>query len=230
MQEKTWIRPDGQPGDILKLWPRVMAAVGAIAKSHSASGVPYRFRSIEDILPPLQGSMLELGVVVQVSVPEGSHDRVAGKNGTMNQSFVKIALTFIAPDGTSLVQEAMGEALDSSDKATGKAQTNAVKIALLNGLMTPTNDKKRDPDTARPEPDGGRWSNMATAVANHVNACVTAEQVAAILEGEAFGDLRGKERQEVGRLAASKWQQFTGRKWEPKDKGRQARKPPPQTG
>jgi hypothetical protein len=207
---QSWMKPDGSPGQILTLWPKVMAAVGKVEKSRSGAGITYKFRSIEDVVLKLQPALIELGLSCTVAVDELEHERIPTKTGgTIGLARLKLRLRFIAPDGTWIEQESYGEAMDTSDKATNKAETAAVKNCLLHGLQIPTGDHKRDPDTQRPEPgkgdQRGRWSRMAGAVLQQINAAKDASEVARIMDGEAYKAVPKNEAAAVRKLAAQRY-------------------------
>ena len=60
----------------------------------------------------------------------------------MGHVTVVVAYTFTAPDGSSIVTSAAGEAMDSGDKATPKAMSVAYRTALLQALCLPTDESR----------------------------------------------------------------------------------------
>jgi hypothetical protein len=58
---------------------------------------------------------------------------------------------FYCIDGSNVSTTVIGEAMDSGDKATNKAMSIALKYALLQALLIPTEDEK-DPDLKTLEP------------------------------------------------------------------------------
>lgn len=71
---------------------------------------------------------------------------------------VKGSFSFAAPDDSALVCECFGEAMDSGDKATTKAQSVAFRTALFQQFVVPTM-------AMDPEADGDEGSAPAEALA-----------------------------------------------------------------
>lgn len=209
----TWMRPDGQPGQILAVWPQLMEAVGAVAKEHKAQGVPYKFRSIEDVVARLQPALVKLGVTCAITTSALQRSSIpTAKGGSMQAAAVHVRLRFIAPDGTWLDLESDGAALDSSDKDVNKATTAAVKNALLHGLMIRTEDPKRDPDSSRPDPsEGPRWSRKAAAVVKQIEKCSSPEEVHALMESDAYKSVPEREARDVRDVAVAAYKRLLAR-------------------
>jgi hypothetical protein len=77
---------------------------------------------------------------------------VSGANGSTVWTTAQVTLTYVFTslvDGSTVEFEAAGEGRDSSDKATAKAMTMALKSALSQAFMLATDDE--DPDATRPE-------------------------------------------------------------------------------
>jgi hypothetical protein len=53
-----------------------------------------------------------------------------------------IKFTFYTTDGSSVSAVGIGHALDTSDKATNKAQSSALKYALMQTFLIPTEEDK----------------------------------------------------------------------------------------
>lgn len=214
-EREPWMRPSGEPGAILALWPKLMAAVGPIDKAHRSNEVPYKFRAIDDVLVRLQPALIEHGVTVTVSTLglERSY-RTTAKGGLIGSARVHVLLRFIAPDGTWLELESDGEAIDTSDKATGKAITGGVKSALLYGLMIPTGDLKRDPDASRPalDPDKPRpLSAEATIVIARLKAATSTADVRAVMDDPAYKAIPASEAARVQKVTVSRWKKLLAR-------------------
>jgi hypothetical protein len=62
----------------------------------------------------------------------------------------KLKFTFWAEDGSSVSSIVFGEALDMGDKAGNKCMSIALKYALLQTFMIPTEDMQ-DPDSVSPQ-------------------------------------------------------------------------------
>jgi hypothetical protein len=58
---------------------------------------------------------------------------------------LKMRYSFVAADGSSIATDAVGEGMDSGDKASAKAMSIAQKYAILQTFLVPTEDAK-DPE------------------------------------------------------------------------------------
>jgi hypothetical protein len=92
-------------------------------------------------------AFLSVGVTIKPKVVEKSSHavEVGHKKTNMMAASVTMAYTLTAPDGSTDVWEAPGEAFDYGDKAMSKATSVAYRTAMLQGLCLPTDSP--DPDT-----------------------------------------------------------------------------------
>lgn len=60
----------------------------------------------------------------------------------------KYRFTFYADDGSSISCETMGECIENGDKGIGKTASYALKTALLQTFLIPTEDDSKDPDSS----------------------------------------------------------------------------------
>ena len=81
----------------------------------------------------------------------GRSDTTTSKGNKMRECTVTVSWMVMGPKGDTLpvLLKTRGEALDSADKGTAKAQSVALRVLLLTGGLTPTHDK--DPDADRHE-------------------------------------------------------------------------------
>jgi hypothetical protein len=89
--------------------------------------------------------------VLPVSVEPSYRDTKTSKGNAMHECTVTVSWMVIGPAGDTLPQllESAGEALDSADKGTAKAQSVALRVLLLTAGMVPTGDP--DPDSVNVE-------------------------------------------------------------------------------
>lgn len=130
------------------LMPRVMASVGAIGKTQENKEQNFLFRGIDDALNAVHGALVEHGVHYAPEVLSSAYDEYETKRGTrMRSCTVRVRYRFYGPAGDHFDMVTDGESADSGDKSTGKAQSIALKFALLHGLCIPTKDMQvDDPD------------------------------------------------------------------------------------
>jgi hypothetical protein len=119
-----------------------LAKVG-ISKSrkNQTPGAQYNFRGIDEVYNTLAPLMADNGLCILPRIVEHSlTERGKTRNGNAIYSAIVTAeFDFVsADDGTIHVVRTMGEAMDSSDKATNKAMSAAYKYAALMTFAIPT--------------------------------------------------------------------------------------------
>ncbi len=136
--------------DIYHAIPLIIGDLPAIGKDREMTEVPrYKYRGIEDILPPIKRLFARYGVhltpVFDVLVDEPT---TTSTGKPSRRVVVKGMFRFSANDGSFVAAQTIGEAMDSGDKATNKAMTAALKAALVQTFSISDGD---DPDHHRPE-------------------------------------------------------------------------------
>jgi hypothetical protein len=130
---------------------KVMKDVGAVKKGERNKSQGYVFRGVDAVVNAVYPAFVEHGISVQPNVRSFEYGTVeVGKDRTvMGHARVIVEYTFTsAEDGSAVTASAAGEAFDSGDKATPKAMSVALRTALLQSLMLPTDD---------PEPDASSY-------------------------------------------------------------------------
>lgn len=133
-------------------WLRVRREIRAIAKGelYNALGTKFNFRGVDTVVNVFGPVTLKHGVNVMSSKVEATYGEKSTKNGgKMRECSVLVTWTIMGPMGDTLTLQTMGEALDTADKSTTKAQSVALRTLLLGFGLTPTHDK--DPDADRHE-------------------------------------------------------------------------------
>jgi hypothetical protein len=182
-----WERPvDDHPLSAPEALAEVMRRVPAIAKGRT-SDQGYKFRGIDDVFASLHDLFAEVGLVVLPRPVERIGEvRLVGSKGDRSQyvTHLLVEFRFLASDGTSEVCSAWGEGSDMGDKATQKAHSQALKSALLETFLIPTEDSARDePDATNPDPGRaftGEEVARATRAFDAALAADTVEQLAGI--------------------------------------------------
>lgn len=142
--------PDMVPVGIA--WLRVRRDIRAIGKGelYNALGTKFNFRGVDTVVNVFGPVTLKHGVNVMSSKVEATYGEKTTKNGgKMRECSVLVTWTIMGPMGDTLTLQTMGEALDTADKSTTKAQSVALRTLLLGFGLTPTHDK--DPDADRIE-------------------------------------------------------------------------------
>lgn len=135
---------------------KAMGEIGAISKdkkSTNASGkVMYSFRGIDDVYNALNPVMAKYGLFVTPEIlDQKREERKTASGGALIYTILTIRFSVFAPDGSSVSMTVIGEAMDSGDKSTNKAMSIALKYAMFQLFMIPTEDIK-DPDAEVHEP------------------------------------------------------------------------------
>lgn len=139
--------PDGRAvTTVVQALTGVMSDVKAVRKDSFNEQGRFHFRGIDAVVNAVQPALIKHGVVIAPKVLTYEHGSVVvGKNRTeMSHATMTVRFTFYGPEGDSIEAETAAEAMDSGDKSTSKAHSVAMRTALLQVLMLPTDDV--DPD------------------------------------------------------------------------------------
>lgn len=134
-----------RPGLILKKIPQIMKAVGAIGKDRTNDVQRYKFRGIEDIYNTFHPVLSEMGVfcvpeVLERQCTEIESVNAQGQRKMSYRTILKVRHRFYAEDGSYVDATTIGEGLDTSDKASNKAMSAAMKYAFIELFSIPTQD------------------------------------------------------------------------------------------
>lgn len=132
-----------------------LAAAKGIAKRMRADlgGAKVNFRGIEDAMNEMVTVLIEAGITIS---PEYSDpvitERAKAEGKATRFIVVKGTFTFTAEDMSTMRCSYYGEAMDSGDKAMVKAQSIALRTALFQTFVVPTQATAIDPESD-PESD-----------------------------------------------------------------------------
>ncbi|OPC83052.1 hypothetical protein B4N89_20800 [Embleya scabrispora] len=131
-------------------WLRVRRDIRFIGKGeqYNGGGTRFAFRGVDTVVNVYSPITLKHGVnILPVRTVAVYRDTVSSKNNRMHECTVTCTWQVMGPMGDSLpLLQTCGEALDSADKATAKAQSVALRELLTKGGMVPTQDP--DPDSS----------------------------------------------------------------------------------
>lgn len=143
---------------------KVMGDIGAVSKSKTNTLQNYKFRGIDDLYNALQPALIKHGVFCLPEVLSSAREERTAKNGgTLFISILTVKYTFYCADGSSVSATVIGEAMDSSDKATNKAMSAAQKYAFLQIFSIPTEEPK-DSENDHFEPTPSEFSKTSEKV------------------------------------------------------------------
>ena len=122
-------------------------AVEGIAKNRKNQGQGFVFRGIDDVLNSLSSKLVKANLIISPFVVERHVvERATPRGGALFYVTLTVDYTFTsAVDGSNFVVRAIGEAMDSGDKATNKAMSAAYKYAAFQTFCIPT-DGDNDAD------------------------------------------------------------------------------------
>ncbi|MFM9616776.1 ERF family protein [Streptomyces turgidiscabies] len=132
-------------------WLRVRKEVRAIAKGeqYNGGGTRFNFRGVDTVVNTFGPVTLKHGInIFPVDLEAEHRDTTTSKGNKQRECTVTVSWMVMGPKGDTLpvLLKTRGEALDSADKGTAKAQSVALRVLLLTGGLTPTHDK--DPDSS----------------------------------------------------------------------------------
>lgn len=149
----------------------VMKQVGAVKKNDRNDFQQFMFRGVDAVVNAVYPALVENKVTVQPKVLKYDYSTIDVGKGTaskpMGHAWVIVEYTFTsAEDGSTASAAAAGEAFDSGDKATPKAMSVALRTALLQALMLPTDDPEPDAQTYERAPEANPVIAARIAVAD----------------------------------------------------------------
>lgn len=123
----------------------------AIGKDMTNQAQGFKFRGIDQVYNDMHPIFSRHGVYIRPVVEEHDKFEKTTKSGGLAwHHFLKVRFWFTAEDGSSVDAVGMGEAADSGDKGVNKCMSIALKYALFQSFLIPTQDEK-DPDGSSPE-------------------------------------------------------------------------------
>lgn len=147
--------------------------IGVVEKNRRNEAQRFMFRGIDDVMNNLHPLFAKHEVVIFTEVLDHKTESVQTSRGThMRYTIVKVKYTFMTTDGSYHDTIAYGEAADMGDKGTPKALSIALKYALLQLFLIPTEEAK---DVEEDDVEIIDEEQLARAVAEMNAATSTAE-------------------------------------------------------
>ena len=132
---------------IIEALSAVALDVGAVAKKQRNQQQGFVFRGVDAVVNAVSGPMRKHGVIVVPEIVEKDlRESRTAKGAVMANVYVTVRYTFYGPEGDAVAATVAAESFDSGDKATAKAMSVALRTALLQTLLLPTDEP--DPDLA----------------------------------------------------------------------------------
>lgn len=127
------------PSKIHERMIAVLVDVGAVGKEKFNSFHKFKFRGIDQIINRLHPILAAHGIFILPEVLDSQrHRRPAGDGRLVVHQLLTVRFSFITDDGSSVSATVMGESVDGGDKAVAKAMAGALKTALLQTFLIPT--------------------------------------------------------------------------------------------
>ncbi len=129
---------------------RVISDMGGIGKTRDTNSknaaYNYKFRGIEDMYNVISPLMVHFGLVLTPYLESGRMSKITNKTGDVTyKSVVTMRYTLISIiDGSSIEVCFVGEANDSGDKSSLKAQSQAQKAFYIQTFNIPTSTYRQD--------------------------------------------------------------------------------------
>lgn len=162
-----------EPKNIFQAMNAIMADIKPIAKNRRNTGQGFMFRGIDEFMNELHTLMAKHHVFVLPKLESFQVDeKVTTKdyNGRQSTSItyytrVKMDFAFVAEDGSSVTATTSGEGMDNGDKSMNKAMSAALKYALMQTFLVPTEDTaeadETTPTPTRPKTAAERAAEIA---------------------------------------------------------------------
>ncbi len=131
---------ENKPQLIYQKIANMIKAVEPITKDRQTQGgQKYKFRGIDDMYNNLHKIFAENEVFFTSEILNTEREeRKSQKGGLLIWAISDIKFTLYATDGSFVTSVMRGEAMDSSDKASNKAASAALKYFLMQLLIIPT--------------------------------------------------------------------------------------------
>jgi hypothetical protein len=141
------------------------AATAAVGKNSRNQQQGFSFRGVDAVVNAAAGPLNDQGVIIvpQLMSVEHATVEVGQKRTPMAHVRVQVAYLFYGPDGSYVKAVVPAESMDSGDKAVPKAMSVAYRIALLQVLNLPTDDRDPDADAYERSPRQARYDDSAAA-------------------------------------------------------------------
>lgn len=118
-------------GEIFELLPKIADEIGAIGKNGYNDKFTYDFRKIDDVITAVHPVFVKYGITPlprTLSKETSVHESKSG--GIRIRTMISVRYYLVASDGSYVFADAEGDGMDSEDKGTSKAASDAFKDML----------------------------------------------------------------------------------------------------
>jgi hypothetical protein len=160
---------NGAP-QIYSLIGKAMAEIGAIGKDSTNTQQGFKYRGIDAVYNTLYPIMAKYGLFITPEIIDHKREERTTtktyngqtKTSTLLYSIITVKYTVYAPDGSFVCMTVIGEGMDSGDKATNKAMSIAMKYAMFQLFMIPTEAVDPDGECHEVDPIGQPFNRPKT--------------------------------------------------------------------
>lgn len=163
--------------NIFKRIPAIMSELGAISKDGINKHQNYNFRGIEQMYNSINPLLVKHGVFVVPQIVDKTFENYPKAEKLSFRVLLTVNHKFYADDGSFVEVITQGEGIDTSDKASNKAMSAAMKYAFIELFSIPTADIE-DSDRDHTEVT----TPIKTSAAGPVIKAVSAKKVEAATE------------------------------------------------
>ena len=172
----------------------VMHDVGVmgISKDRKNAQQGYSFRGIDDIYNALNGILSKNNLVILPrAISRNQEERQSKSGGAMFYTSIEMEFKIVCSlDGSSDLITTFGEAMDSADKSSNKAQAAAYKYAAMMLFCIPT-EGDNDADSATPivtanANNATNFAKVASDLTDVMNLCTSESELAILKASDRF--------------------------------------------
>ncbi len=138
--------------EIYKRLAEINKKITAIGKNKQNLQQKFAYRGVDDVMNELHSLFAEHEVIILPELITGSREERQSKSGgVLITSLNDYKFTFVTIDGSTCHAIIRGEGMDSGDKSSNKSIAIALKYALTQMFLIPT-DEMKDPDAETHDP------------------------------------------------------------------------------
>lgn len=201
--------------------PKILASVEAIGKDRTNIQQGYKFRGIDDMYNDLHKYFASEGVFITSKILNSFREERATKSGgVMIYSIIDFEFSFYTTDGSFVTTQQRGEASDSGDKSSNKSASTALKYALMQTLLIPTEEEK---DTENHSPEFVPKTQAHYATPTDVRPELI-QQLNIVTDAASFNELKNRKEYWKNNLSAAESELFKAKtkelnlKWDSENK------------
>lgn len=144
----------------------MIGQIEVISKGQKNVQQGYSFRGIDDIYNSLHPIFARNKVFFTSEIINSiREDRATKGGGVLIYSIIDVKFTFFAQDGSFVTSTMRGEGMDTGDKASNKAMSAALKYALIQLFLIPTEEEK---NYEKSTPEVGKKLEVQNAASAHM--------------------------------------------------------------